>query len=239
MKQSHSVDIWLTKLSDVDEHMQRAYERLLNPAEKAILSRYVASHAREQYVVARALLRSALSKYADVSPDAWDFGRNFYGKPHIVAPDTGHLLKFNISHTNGVVACAINRGQELGIDVEYIDGKHDYAELTHLVLAEAELATLNRLPLCERRERFYVLWTLKEAYLKAIGIGLSIPLTSLEFDTAQRPICVKPTSGAPANFNQWHFESIMPAAKHVMALAIAIPPELPVQVNMHWSVPLA
>jgi 4'-phosphopantetheinyl transferase len=239
MKQTHTVDIWLTRLSDVDEHMRRAYERLLNPVEKTRLSRYVVEHAKEQYVVARALLRTALSRYADVLPDAWEFGSNSHGKPHIIAPDIAPSLKFNISHTSGVIACAINCGREVGIDVEYIDGKHDYEDLVHLVLAEAEMIRLNRLPPPERRERFYVLWTLKEAYLKAMGTGLSIPLFELNFNPEQKPVCMKYESSVSGDITQWHFETFMPTAKHALALAVSASPDRQMQVKLHWTIPSA
>jgi 4'-phosphopantetheinyl transferase len=217
--------------------MRRAYERLFNPAEKVRLSRYVVGHAREQHIVAWALLRTALSRYADVRPDAWEFGTNSHGKPHIIAPYIGCPLKFNISHTCGVVACAISCEREVGIDVERIDGKHDYAELAHLVLADAELIRLNRSPPSERRERFYVLWTLKEAYLKAVGTGLSIPLYELNFDLERRPVRLKYGSSAPGDLTQWHFETSMPTAEHALALAVAASPDQQTQVNLHWTIP--
>jgi 4'-phosphopantetheinyl transferase len=226
-------------LSDVDEHLRRAYERLLNPAEKVRLSRYVVDHAREQHVVARALLRTALSRYVDVRPDEWEFGSNSHGKPYIIAPDIGYPLTFNISHTSGVVACAIGSEREVGIDVEYIDGKHDYADLAHLVLAESELIRLNCLPPSERRERFYVSWTLKEAYLKAVGTGLSIPLYELNFDPEQRPVRLRCGSGTPGDLTQWHFETLMPTAEHALALAVAASPDQQTQVNVHWTIPSA
>lgn len=231
------VDIWLTKLSDVDGGLLRAYEGWLDPEERTRLSRFLVDHARVQFLVARALLRTVLSTYADVPPHAWSFGANAHGKPHIAAPAIRHALKFNLSHTDGIVACAVSQGHELGIDVEYIGRELDFLELAGHVFAPAEIEGLEALPPSMRRQRFYTLWTLKEACVKAVGTGLSDPLGEFWFDPECRPLRIQYTSTMSTPAAHWHFDSWQPTPEHVMALAVAAPSGEPVPVTVHWVIP--
>lgn len=239
MEQPHSVDIWLARLADIDDGMRRAYEDLLDTSEKSRLSRFIASHARDQYLIARALLRTALSCHADVPRKAWRFGSNAHGKPHIIAPDIRVPLRFNLSHTQDAIACAVSHGLELGVDIEYVPYDQDFLEVVPMVLAPAEAAELNLLRPPARRRRFYTLWTLKEAYLKAVGTGLSVPLDTLQFHPDCRPLRIEFTSNSAEEPAHWHFESLFPTPEHALALAVAADPGRPVCVTMHWTVPAA
>lgn len=232
-----AVDIWLTRLSDIDDDMRRAYKGLLSDAEKARLSRFLVDHASDQFLVARALLRTVLSNHADVPRHAWNFGVNAYGKPHIIATEIRCPLKFNLSHTNGVVACAVSHGHDVGIDIEYIRHDLNYQKLAHYVFAQTEISGLNRLPLSAQRQRFYTLWTLKEAYVKAVGAGLSVPLDEFWFDLDRQPLRIQFASNSIETSTYWHFESLNPTPEHALALAIAAHPDRPVCVNVHWTIP--
>jgi 4'-phosphopantetheinyl transferase len=235
-----AVDVWLTKLADVDSGMLRAYESLLDQEERVRLSRFLVDHARIQFLVARALLRTALSACANVPRQAWSFGTNAHGKPHIAAPAIGLPLNFNLSHTDGLVACAVSRGyaaRMLGIDVEHTGRELDFLALAGDVFAPAEFEALERLPPSMRRGRFYTLWTLKEAYVKAVGEGLSMPLDGFWFDPGRRPVRIHCAPGISTLAAHWHVESWQPTPEHILALAVATPSDRPVPVAVHWTVP--
>src|SRR5215471_17982297 len=97
------VDIWLTSLSGVGSSQQFAYLQLLSEPERAKWQRFVAQDARLQYLVSRALVRTTLSRYAEVPPQTWQFEANRYGRPHISQPQALRDIRFNLSNTTGLV----------------------------------------------------------------------------------------------------------------------------------------
>src|SRR5262249_1633095 len=124
------------------------------------------------------------------------------GRPELAASHPP--LRFNLSHTHGLVACVVARAA-CGVDVESL-GTADHDELAPSVLAPTELADYRALPDTERRERLLEIWTLKESYLKGIGLGLSRPLDSVAFtDFGTEPRCNDPA---------WRFRSARVTARH-------------------------
>ena len=158
----------------------------LSPDERARYARFRFARDQRDYAAAHALLRTSLSRYADVAPGSWQFREAPGGKPSLVLGDGMPPLSFNLSHTHGLVACAIASGSDVGIDVESVD--RDVGDgVAERFFSESENADLRQCasePL--RARRFIELWTLKEAYVKAIGKGLSHPLDSIVFDVADR-----------------------------------------------------
>jgi 4'-phosphopantetheinyl transferase len=178
----NAVDIWLTNIADINDSMRKLYMELLNQSELERYKRFIVKGAASQFLVARALLRTTLSRYADVAYRDWNFEVNSYGKPYILLPQDCIDLHFNISHTEGLVACAVSRKYVVGIDIE-----NSLRDLDNLIsdpgiFAVSEMRAMRQLSEFERKQHFFSLWTLKEAYIKARGIGLSIPLDAFWFD---------------------------------------------------------
>ena len=149
---------------------------LLDYAEqqRAYLFKFPQDH--DLYVSAHAFLRRVLSRYAPVPPRDWQFVANAYGKPSIADPEC-HWLHFNLSHTQGMVACAVANQRQVGVDVEHGNRQIDVAMLSQHVFSSLEAADVLSAPSQEEQEsRFFNYWTLKEAYIKAKGVGLSMPL---------------------------------------------------------------
>lgn len=151
---------------------------LLPEEEQARADRFHFARDRAIHTVAHALLRRCLE--AATGRRDWHFRRNAFGKPELAEPAAGEL-RFNLSHTRGLAACALAFGPELGIDVEEIDaGNHeagnDRLALARHVFAPAEHAFLAAQPPEKRAETFFLLWTGKEAVVKALGQGLSLSL---------------------------------------------------------------
>lgn len=133
---------------------------------------------RREYLTTRALARTSLSKYRPVAPEAWRFHLNTYGKPSVY-PDCG--LRFNLSNSPGLVVCLIAQGAEVGVDAEPYERAAKIAELGPQVFSPDEINQLEALHSAERFDRALSVWTLKEAYIKARGEGLTLPLNKISF----------------------------------------------------------
>jgi 4'-phosphopantetheinyl transferase len=159
-----------------------------------------------------------LSRYDARPPAAWTFEDLPGGKP-VLAPGTAPGLSFNLSHTHGLVACAVTRDTNVGIDVERLERSTCIDDLAQRYFTPEETAGLAA---CtpERRESYFLdLWTLKEAYLKAIGVGLSHPLNAMAFDLADpAQIIFRPPPRVEQR--QWQFALFEPTPRHRMAVAV-------------------
>ena len=231
------VDVWLTLLSDIDDDLQRAYHRLLSDAERARWQRFRVPSPQLQFLVARALLRTRLSQYAEVPEDSWQFDANKQGWPFISQPSRFRDLQFSLSHTDGLVACAIAKDCDIGIDVENIRHAVNVDALAPSVLSATELASLTRSPPDERGERFLSYWTLKEAYIKARGLGLSLALDGFSFDLDAPSPRISFTERCPDDPARWRFRQYRPTHEHKLAVAASTTAgEL--DIRLCWVVPL-
>ena len=197
------------------------YRALLSEDEQARMARLVFDRDRRAFLLTRALVRTTLSRYAPVAPAEWRFLTNAHGRPEILSRSPGTPdLRFNVSHTDGLIACAVTIGREVGVDIEHLD-----RQLTHDVagrfFAPAEVTALHRLPEPEQRRVFFDYWTLKEAYIKARGFGLALPLGEFAFmlNPPQPPaIAFDPSlDDDPAT---WQFLQAWPTPHHRLALAV-------------------
>ncbi len=216
------VHVWLAWPDRVrDEPLLDRCRALLTEQEEARRQRFVFEKDRHQDLVTRALVRTVLSGYADVDPTAWRFVENRWGRPEISEPSGVGPLHFNLSHTRGLIACAVAMKREIGVDVEDVTRRTPIQDLAPTVFAPAELHALWALPSTDWRERFFVLWTLKEAYIKARGMGLAIPLEQFAFqleDAARIGVAFDPRlDDDPA---KWQFRSVRPSDSHRLALAV-------------------
>lgn len=165
-----------------DPALVEAYSALLTEDERTRQQAFVFAEHRHSYLVTRALIRWGLSRHIPgVEPAAWRFARNEYGRPRVEWPEAGRGLSFNLSHTAGLIVCAITAHRSVGIDVEAVDRRCEIEQIARRYFAPAEAAALGALPASSRRERFFEYWTLKEAYVKAQGAGLSLPLDGFAY----------------------------------------------------------
>lgn len=230
------VDVWLTALEALTADLLYSYEAILSTDERERLRRFIVLEPRVQHVVARALLRTTLSRYAEVEPTQWCFETNKYGRPYLAAPVIGHDLRFNLSHTTHLVALAITEGCEIGIDVEYTLRQFDSDRLASTVFAPAEIKALQAAPQSQRRELFWAFWTLKEAYIKARGMGLSLPLDGFAFDLSFTHPRIDFNERCPDDPSSWQFRRCAPTPDHTLAVAVTAP-EAAVDIRLMWTVP--
>ncbi|MFF5805149.1 4'-phosphopantetheinyl transferase family protein [Streptomyces sp. NPDC012746] len=180
----------------------------LSDAERVRRDRLLRAQDRALYTAAWGLARHALSVVEPrVAPDAWQFLRAGLGRPEVDHPAWARSLRFNLSHTEGVVACVVTRDARCGIDVERMGRPLTLHRLTRSVLSEREQREFDLAPPGRREELFYRYWTLKEAYLKAIGTGMRFPMSACEFEVGtRRPTLLSLAAGADHAryaFRQW------------------------------------
>jgi len=147
----------------------------LAPDEKERAARFYFQKDATHFIVARGVLRAILSRYLKVRPEQLCFGYGSYGKPFLASDNCGDL-RFNLSHSDGLALFAIARGHEVGIDIERIRAEGVEPGMAERFFSPCEVTALSALPVCRRVEAFFNCWTRKEAYIKARGEGLSLPL---------------------------------------------------------------
>ncbi len=179
-----TIDVWHFPVEDVSDTLQAVMRSCLTEEEKIRVSKFVRPVDRVLHLCARALLRHVLSRYRDVLPSEWRFTKNEYGKPFVTNLADDNALYFNLSHTKGMVVCAVAKHEAVGVDVESIDRDLDCLRLAESVFAPAEIRALQACDVAKRAELFYRFWTLKESYIKAVGMGLSHPLDNFWFDVS-------------------------------------------------------
>jgi 4'-phosphopantetheinyl transferase len=194
---------------------------VLSDEERARRDRFVFDRDRRDFVAAHALVRRMLSRYGETEPADWRFDTDAHGKPSVVPAQAGTPpLVFNLSHTHGLVACAVARATALGIDVERVDRMTLGPEIATRYFAAAEIRMLNAQAAERYAERFIELWTLKEAYIKAVGTGLAHPLDSFAFGfegSAGLRFAAPPGVAAP----DWQFLLAVPTANTRLAIAVS------------------
>ena len=182
---------------------------VLSAAERERMERFRFERDRLSYLAAHGLARFALSTIArEVSPRDWQFHYGERGKPELV----NSTLRFNISHTHGLVGCVITPEIDCGIDVETIHRPTDIHRLAEKVLSPAERNALQNAPEEAQPRLFFTYWTLKEAYVKARGCGISIPLERCSFDAE--------LALADDDPNEWQFERWAATDQHLVAVAL-------------------
>jgi 4'-phosphopantetheinyl transferase len=215
------VHLWLTRPDDVADSGQLALCRaMLSDDERARLERLRREPDRRAFLVAHALVRSTLSRYAEVPPHDWTFATNRWGRPEIAGPGGGAALRFSLSHTSGLVACAVALDCDCGVDVESSDRRGDLRGVARRVLAPNELADLESRTDGERHDRFLAYWTLKEAYVKARGLGLSLPLRQFSFSLLEEHIRIEFAVPDEDAAHSWQFSLLRPTPRHVLAVAV-------------------
>jgi 4'-phosphopantetheinyl transferase len=214
----HQIDLWYTPQGvAADRGLLEEYGSLITADEAARQRRFVFDKDREQFLLARALVRCVLSRYADVPPAEWRFGQNDFGKPAIDRPAPPPQLAFNLSHTQGLVVCAVAKARSVGVDVEAIDRDVEHLTIAERFFAEPECRYLREATADERGRAFFRIWTLKEAYIKAHGKGLSIPLGSFAVvPTDDQPPSLEMRDDSSVDASEWKFAQLEMAGQFVI-----------------------
>jgi 4'-phosphopantetheinyl transferase len=175
---SHEAHLWYVDDDSVDEDALNTWSKFLSAEERQRGARFRFVADRRRFLIGRGLLRTRLSRYVEeVPPHSWRFASNAWGRPSLATP-LAQDIRFNVSHTRGLVVCVLSVAREVGVDAEAMDLQSGHLEIAQGHFAPSEIADLQLLAETMRADRFYEYWTLKESYVKARGVGLSLPLDS-------------------------------------------------------------
>ena len=190
----------------------------LSPGEQARGERRRLEKARRQYIASQGVLRDILGRYLGQGPGDVHFEYGEAGKPELAG---GHELRFNLTHSHEMALCAVARGREVGVDVEFIRPRPLLEQVARRFFADGEVRLLLALPESERVEAFYRCWTRKEAYMKAKGLGLRLPLGSFEVSLrAGEPAALLWVRDDPGELSRWSMASLDPGAGYIGAVVV-------------------
>jgi 4'-phosphopantetheinyl transferase len=224
------VKIWWMELGSLSAETAAQWYVCLDSTERARSSRFRLLEDRLTYIAAHWLLRTALSAISGNSSTDWRFVVEKHGKPRI-DPQAGlPEYEFSLSHARGFVACAICAGAKIGIDVETL--AHERARFDNATnfFSPSEVMLLRNTPAAQQAAVFFRLWTLKEAFIKATGEGLSRSLVSFSFSLD--PVSIAFPSGDADEAEQWQFAEIRPTTRHLLAVAVRHPLGAPVSLSV-------
>lgn len=206
---------------DVPAYAARSLVRLLSASERARAARFIRNRDRRRFIVARARLRQLLAARLGTQPESVEFTYGAHGKPALAADLAAFGLRFNVSHAQDLALYAITYGREVGVDVEAVRALSDADDIAARFFSRHENEAYRALELRDRPRGFFNCWTRKEAFIKAIGEGLSHPLD--RFDVTLAPgeqARILRVAEAPGETCGWALRSFSPAPGFVAALVV-------------------
>ncbi len=197
------------------------FRSLISHDELMKSDRYRFQDNREEYIIARGLLRHLLGSYLGESPRSLRFFYNPYGKPALSNEAGENRLTFNLSHAHGYVLYVFTRGREVGIDVERVRAEAAHDGVAERFFSKKEVSTLRTLPRHAQPIGFFNCWTRKEAYIKARGEGLTIPLNQFDVSLVPgKPAALLESRVDPADTSRWTLKSLDMGTQYIAALAV-------------------
>jgi len=212
------VHVWRVALNESQVAKLRP---ALSPNECARADRFHFARDRNRFVVARGTLRTILGAYLKKEPRQLSFSYSPYGKPALADDPDTHELSFNLSHANELALIAVTRERGIGVDIEFIRPQFASEAIAERFFSDNEVAALRALPEAVQSEAFFNCWTRKEAYIKAIGEGMSLPLD--QFDVSFAPGEKAALLGNLRDGNEvsrWSLQELTPGPGYVAALAV-------------------
>jgi len=226
------VDIWRSPV-DLPAMQRLALQQCLSPLEIERADRYRVMARREEFIVARGLLRTILGRLLAADPRAIEFTFSIKGKPAIDRPETGRAISFNLSHSHGLILIAATLGRSVGVDVELVREQTDFERMAERFFSPVECEVLRSVEEKDRRRAFFTCWTRKEAFLKATGMGITVALDS--FDVEYWPpdrASLLALRQPEMNDADWTMRNVPVGGDHAASVAV----EGPAIEMRHWEV---
>lgn len=218
---ANTVQVWAAPLDIAPARLARL-EQLLHADERKRAARFHGATLSRRFIAGRGLLREVLAAYLDIAAADIRFANDAYGKPEL-ADLVGRSLQFNVAHSAGLILIAVSPGPRLGVDVEAVRWFDEMEGIAGRFFSLGECERLAGLPAADRVAAFYRCWTRKEAYLKAIGTGLSKPLDSFDVSVSpDEPALVRDAGDVHAPL-RWSIVHLEPASGFVGAIALEYP----------------
>jgi len=218
---SHEVHVWRAALDVPESDVRRLWDTLAED-ERRRAARFVFQRDRTHFVVARGLLRVLLGRYLEHDPQRLHFIYGHNGKPELATDVEGTGLRFNVSHSHGLALYAVTRRREIGVDVERIRPAVAQETIAEHFFSPREVAVLRALPAALQATAFFACWTRKEAYIKARGDGLALPLDQFTVSLAPgEPAALLSTAWDPQEAARWALHDLAPGPGYMAAVAVA------------------
>ncbi len=218
-----------------DPLLLERYRSEISASERAKTDRYVFEKDRHRCLVTRALARYVLSACTNVQPGALEFTQNQYGKPDLKPGCVTEPIRFNISHSGGMTACAVALGCAVGVDVERRRDDIDLS-LADRYFTASEASYIHSRTAGSRPAAFFDIWTLKEAYIKARGMGLSIDLNCFGFEIGH-DIQIYMENDLDDRPDRWSFFQFTPEPDYHAAIAVQDGAKAGLKINVHRCIP--
>ena len=219
LKDDDETHLWRIDLNRKSANAQISFE-ILSSDERRRAEKYHFEKDKNHFINTRAALRQILSRYLDIAPNQIEFSANQYGKPELNIENLDASLEFNFSSSRKVALCAVTRKRRIGIDIEFINDESASAEIAERFFSPDEISALKDISEPLQAEAFFSVWTRKEAFIKAVGKGLSYPLQN--FSVSIRPDEITPslTINDSLENNNYSLFSFSPHPDYAAALAV-------------------
>lgn len=220
-----TVSLWLAHLDGPETQIADRAASLwpaLNSEERDRTERLRAESDRQRFILARGFLRSILGDYLGCAAADVPLTLGEQGKPLCREPDGGELVPFNLSHSHGIALLGVSASGAIGVDLEAVRFETDWKRLTRRFFAPRETEWLLSLPEEEGRAAFFRCWTAKEAFLKAVGVGLTRPLSAVEVapvDSTATSLRFVRIEGETEEASRWHLRTFAPLPGFQAAVA--------------------
>ena len=212
------IHVWQANLDQPPSQLHNFFHKLAAD-EQARAARFYFARDREHFIVARGVLRAILGCYLNCTPESLSFRYGSHGKPAL-AGETGETIRFNVSHSHGIGLYAVTRGWEVGIDLERIRFDLPVAEITERFFSKSEVAMFRSLPTEAQHQAFFRWWARKEAYIKALGEGLSLPLNQFDLPAFEEQDTVLGTQRDQSEASRWSLHELTATPGFAAALAV-------------------
>lgn len=217
---SNEVHVWCADLN-VSENTHEMLAKHLNIDEQNRAARFVREQDRSHFIAARGILRDILSRYSYIAPQDIKFNYGVNGKPSLSAEQNQGKIYFNLAHSHDLAIYAITYLSQLGVDIEYTKRNIEALDIAERFFSKNEIASMQALPVSEQVAAFYKIWTRKEAFVKAIGVGLSHPLDQFSVNNALEKFEIVFHKHDPHIKNDWYIHDIAIFPDYVAALSLA------------------
>ena len=217
---TNEVHAWLIDVN-VDDSMISELEALLSDDEHSRGMKFRFQADRRRHFVSHGALRQVLSRYLGMAPQRLKFAHGRYGKPCLQGEQAQSDLSFNLSHSGGKALIGVTRGREIGVDIEFIQKEVDWEHLAQRFFAPQEVDMLRGVPQESRNRAFFACWTRKEAYLKAKGLGLNLPLKDFSVSLAPGESAqLLRHETEPGEVERWSLAEVRVGPDYIAAIAV-------------------
>lgn len=204
----NEVHVWMFHMNTTPPGIKRCYP-LLSADEKERSERFVHFMHRKRYIASHGFLRLVLARYLQIEPQYIEYDKKDHNKPILKRAVHGEGLQFNLSHSNHFAMLAVSHRLELGMDVEYMDRKHQWQKLIRRFFTEPEQQAIFALPYAQQEQAFFQVWTRKEAHMKVTGQGLHLAPTRFTVSVPPQPAQLLAVDDLSAEqLGQWNMYDI-------------------------------